>query len=47
MIGDFILWLKESWKQCFCFHDYKTVFPKIYGLLPYDECKKCGRIKVI
>lgn len=45
MIGDFILWLKESWKQCFCLHDYKTVFPKSYGMPSYYECKKCGRIK--
>lgn len=45
MIGDFILWVKKSWKQCFCLHDYKTVFTQIYGLLPYDECKKCGRKK--
>lgn len=45
MIGDFILLLKRLCKQCFCIHHYKTVFPKIYGLSPYEECKKCGRIK--
>ncbi len=45
MIGDFILRLKESCKQCFCLHDYKTVFPKSYGMPFYYECKKCGRIK--
>ncbi len=45
MIGDSILLLIRVWKQCFCLHDYKTVFPKSYCMPSYRECKKCGRIK--
>jgi len=38
MIGDLILWLKDSWREQFCIHDY--------DYRPwYNECKKCGRIK--
>lgn len=38
MIGDFILWARQAWKEMFCIHDYKyCIWSK--------ECKKCGRLK--
>lgn len=30
MFGDFILWIKQSWKEFWCIHDYQYT-----GLPPY------------
>lgn len=42
MLGDFILYLSEKIRQCFCIHNYKHK-----GKLDfmYEECTKCGRVK--
>ena len=48
MIGDFILWLKQIFKETFCVHVYKT--KGTYGLYDshgYLKCEKCGRLKDI
>lgn len=46
MIGDFILWIKQVFKETFCIHDYRQKGTYgIYNSHGYLECKKCGRIK--
>ena len=43
MIGDIILFLKKWWKQnIICRHEYVH---KELGIINFDECRKCGRIK--
>ncbi|QBZ69784.1 hypothetical protein [Enterococcus phage vB_EfaM_Ef2.3] len=46
MVGDFILWVKQAWKETFCIHDYtvKGVY-KTLDSHGYLKCNKCGRIK--
>ena len=46
MFGDFILYIKESWKEFWCIHDYK--FDRALWLIPThltEKCEKCGRLK--
>ncbi len=46
MIGDFILWIKQVFKETFCVHDYEQKGTYgIYNSHGYLKCKKCGRIK--
>jgi len=41
MIGDFILWIKEVWKENFCIHDYEPFgVYKSYTLGAHEKCKK-------
>ena len=43
MIGDIILFVKKWWKQNItCCHEYAH---KELGIINFDECRKCGRIK--
>ena len=42
MFGDLILWIKKTWKQFWCIHDYQWQGKLDYR---YNECTKCGRIK--
>lgn len=46
MFGDFILYIKESWKEFWCIHDYK--FDRALWLIPThltEKCGKCGRLR--
>lgn len=43
MIGDWILAIKQWWKQLWCIHDYKTHYVHQAGR-SYEECSKCERI---
>lgn len=46
MIGDFIIWIKQAWKENFCIHDYELQHENLgLGYKFYRKCKKCGRIK--
>lgn len=46
MIGDFILWLKEVWKENTCIHEYEPFgIYKSFDIGPYEKCKKCGRLR--
>lgn len=42
MFGDFILWIKQSWKEFWCIHDYQYTGKLDYR---YEMCTKCGRLK--
>lgn len=46
MLGDFILWCKEVFRENFCVHDYESFgMYKSYNLGVHEKCKKCGRLK--
>jgi len=47
MIGDFILWIKEKWKQeITCIHFYiPDGIGHATGLHPGSICKKCRKLK--
>ena len=47
MIGDLILWIKNTWKQQFtCIHDYKPDrIGIITGLSSSRICDKCGKFE--
>lgn len=42
MFGDLLLWIKRTWKQFWCIHDYQY-----QGKLDfrYCACTKCGKRK--
>jgi len=46
MFGDFVLFIKQSWKEFWCIHDYE--FDRLLWSLPTHlsmRCRKCGRLK--
>lgn len=46
MLGDFILWIKNAFKQFKCTHKYKPDrIGMITGLYFGELCIKCGRRK--
>lgn len=45
MVGDTWTALSKFLNQCFCKHDYRTRVQKGLVGIPYQECKKCGRVK--
>jgi hypothetical protein len=46
MFGDFILFIKNSWKEFWCIHNYKSDKQLINSPGPFMlSCTKCGRIK--
>lgn len=43
MFGDLILWMKKTWKQFWCIHEYKIHhFPDYHS---HYKCEKCDRIR--
>lgn len=46
MIGDFILWLKQFWKEHTCVHNYvPDRLGIITGCYLGRVCTKCGRLE--
>lgn len=46
MFGDFILYIRDFWKQFWCIHNYK--FDRGLWLTPthlIERCQKCGRVR--
>ena len=42
MIGNWILAIKQWWKQLWCIHDYKEIETLNFN---FRQCTKCGRIE--
>lgn len=42
MFGDFILKIKEKWKQFWCIHDYR---PNFHLDFRTRQCIKCGKLE--
>jgi len=43
MFGDIMLWLRKSWKEFWCIHDYHA---KDVGRQIAYFCSKCARCKL-
>ena len=44
MIGDLVLWIKQTWKQQTCIHDYRVV-NRLDNGGSYEVCNKCEHLR--